>query len=148
MMMKWSYCCKFLKQLKNLDFSCWQSIAFLCKKILFKQSNGLISVIQTLFHWKQWLRGFMLTLNTVIQTQMMLNDQVTQIRQLSQKTRKTPQTYFADHKLKLCEVAEELLLSFCLNIYQWESCVQSGWRVCSQLIKNNMLTIQSIVRNC
>ena len=36
------------------------------EKILFKQSNGLISVIQTLLHRKQWLRGGMLTLNMVI----------------------------------------------------------------------------------
>ena len=55
-------------------------------KILFKQSNGLINVIWILLHWKQWLRSAMLTLNVVVQTQMILNARVTQIRQLSWKT--------------------------------------------------------------
>ena len=35
-----------------------------------------------------------------------------------------------------------------MNIRQWESCVQSGCCVCSQSIKNNVSTIQSIVCNC
>ena len=36
-----------------------------------------------------------------------------------------------------------------MNICQWESCVQSGCCVCSQLIKNNNTsTIQSVVYNC
>ena len=26
---------------------------------------------------------------------------------------------------------------FCMNICQWESCVQSGWRICSQSTKND-----------
>ena len=51
-------------------------------EMLFKQSNGWISVIWTVYQ-KQWLRGGVLTLNVVIQTQMMLNAQVTQIQQLS-----------------------------------------------------------------
>ena len=51
---------------------------FLMGKILFKQSNGLISVIWTLLHRKQWLRGGMLTLNAVVQTRVMLNAQVAQ----------------------------------------------------------------------
>ena len=41
-------------------------------KILFKQSNGLIRIIQTLLHQKQQLRGGILTLNTVVQTLMIL----------------------------------------------------------------------------
>ena len=45
--------------------------------------HDLISVIWTLLRQKQLLRGGMLTLNAVIQTQIMLNAQVTQIRQLS-----------------------------------------------------------------
>ena len=36
---------------------------FLRGKILFKESNGLISIIWTLLCWKQELRGGMLTLN-------------------------------------------------------------------------------------
>ena len=67
---------------------------FLIGKILFKRSNGLISVIWTLLHWKQWLRGGMLTLNAVVQTQMILNTQVTQIQQLSQKTPKNSTNLF------------------------------------------------------
>ena len=61
------------------------------EKILFKQSNGLISVIRTLLYEKQWLRGGMLTLNVVVQTQVMLNTQGVQIRRFSQKT---PQNRF------------------------------------------------------
>ena len=63
-------------------------------KILFKQSNGLISVIPTLLHQKQWLRSGIPTLNMVVQTQMMLNIQVTQIQQLSQKTPKNSTNLF------------------------------------------------------
>ena len=58
------------------------------EKILSKQSNDFISVIYTLLHWEQRLRGAMLTLNMVVQIQMMLNAQVTQIQQLSRKTPK------------------------------------------------------------
>ena len=61
------------------------------RKILFKQSNSLISVIRTLLRRKQRLRGDMLTLYGFVQTQMMLNVQVTQIQQLYLKTPKTPQ---------------------------------------------------------
>ena len=54
----------------------------------------------------------MLTLNTVVQTQMMLDSQVAQIQQLSQKTPKnSTNSFLADHKLKLCEIAEELKIS-------------------------------------
>ena len=36
-----------------------------------------------------------------------------------------------------------------MNICQWESCVESGYHVCSQSIKNNnTLTIQNIICNC
>ena len=63
-------------------------------KILFKQSNGLISVIWTQLHRKQWLRDGMPTLNVVVQTQMMLNAQIAQIQQLSQKTPKISTNLF------------------------------------------------------
>ena len=43
---------------------------FLMGKILFKQSNGLISVIRTLLSRKQRLRGSMLTLNAVTDTKV------------------------------------------------------------------------------
>ena len=53
----------------------------------------------------------MLTLNTVVQTQMMLNAQVTQIQQLSWKTQRLHKLVLANHKLKLYEIAEELKIS-------------------------------------
>ena len=53
----------------------------------------------------------MLTLNSVVQTQMMLKAQVTQIQQLSQKTQKLHKLILVDHKLKLREIAEELKIS-------------------------------------
>ena len=49
-------------------------------KILFKQSNGLIIVIQTLLRRKQRLRSDTLTLNAVVQKQMMPNVQDAQIQ--------------------------------------------------------------------
>ena len=52
-------------------------------EILFKQSDGLISIYRTLLRRKQRLRGGMLTLNAVVQAQKVLNAQVPQIRQLS-----------------------------------------------------------------
>ena len=65
-------------------------------KILFKQSNGLISVIRTMLRRKKKrLRGGILTLNAVVQTQMMLNAQVAQIQLLSRETQKTLQILFS-----------------------------------------------------
>ena len=81
------------------------------EKILFKQSNSF-SVIRTLFHQKQWLRGSILTLNTVVQTQMMLNSLVAQIQQFSLKMlKKLHKLVLADCKLKLCEIAEGLKIT-------------------------------------
>ena len=58
----------------------------------------------------------------------------------------------ADRKLKLRNIAEELnamYSPFYVEIWQWESCVQSRCRVCSQSIKNNNAsTIQNVVCNC
>ena len=54
----------------------------------------------------------MLSLNAVVQTQMMLNAQVGQIRQLSRKTlKKLHKLVLADRKLKLREIAKELKIS-------------------------------------
>ena len=64
------------------------------EKILFKQSNGLISVIRTLLHQKQWLRGDMLTLNVVVLAQIVLNAHIAQIWQLSRKTPKNSTNWF------------------------------------------------------
>ena len=58
----------------------------------------------------------------------------------------TKKLILADGKLKLREIAEELKTLFCMTICH---CVQSGWCVCSQSIKNNnTLMIQSVVCNC
>ena len=123
-------------------------------KILFKQSNDLISVILTLLRRKQRLRGGLLTLNTVVQTQM--NAQVAQIRQFSRKTqKKLHNLVLIDRKLKLYEIAEELKISegsviTILHEYlSMRSCVLSGCIVCSQSIKNNNASmILSVVCNC
>ena len=98
----------------------------------------------------------MLTLNVIVQTQMMLNVQVTQIRQLPWKTPKDPTNLFwpiinwSCVKLQRSWRYQKAVYSpFCINICQWESCVQSVHRVCSQSIKNNNVsTIQSVVCNC
>ena len=82
------------KTMEKSEFCMLIKHCFLMRKILFKQNNGLISVIRTLVCRKQRLRGGMLTLNPVILTQMILNAQVAQIRQLSRKIPKTPQTRF------------------------------------------------------
>ena len=62
---------------------------------------------------------------------------------VQENTKKLHKFVLADRKLKLYEIAEELKISegsvftICMNICQWESCVQSGCYVCSQSIKNN-----------
>ena len=78
------------------------------KKILFQKSNGMISVVRTLFRRKHRLRGGMPTFNAVLQTQMILNAQVAQIRQLSQKKNVG---WGRDLGLKLREIVEELKIS-------------------------------------
>ena len=56
--------------------------------------------------------GGMLTLNTFVKTLIMLNTQVAQIRQLSRKTQKNLHNLvFADRRLKLREITEELKIS-------------------------------------
>ena len=100
------------KTMEKSEFPVLIKDRFLMGKILLKQSNGLISVILTLLGWKQRLRSGMLTLNAVIQAQMMLNIQVIQIRQLSRKTQKKLHKFvLANRKLKLREIAEELKIS-------------------------------------
>ena len=54
----------------------------------------------------RWYADF----NAVVQTQMMLNTQVAQIRQL-ENTRKLHKLTLAKHKLKLHKIAEELKIS-------------------------------------
>ena len=85
---------------------------FLMGKNTVQAKHGFISVIWTLLHWKQWFRVGRLTLNAVVQTQMMLNTQITQIWQLSWKTpkntKKLHKLVLANGKLKLCEIVEEL----------------------------------------
>ena len=95
------------KSMEKYEFHVLIKHCFLMGKILFKQNNGLISVIR-IFR-KQRLRGGILTLNAVVQTQIMLNAQVTQIWQLSKKTQqKLYKHILADRKLKFCVIAEKL----------------------------------------
>ena len=72
-------------------------------------------------------------------------------------TKKLHKLVLVNHKSKLCESRYEqswryqkaVYSPFCMNICQWESCVQSECCVCSQSIKNNnSSTIQSVVCNC
>ena len=74
------------KTIKKSEFRVLIKHCFLIGKIIFKQSNGLISVIWTLLRRKQRLRSDMQTLNEVVQTQMIQNAHVTKIRKLSRKT--------------------------------------------------------------
>ena len=82
------------KTMEKSEFRLLIKHCFLMRKILFKQINGQKSVIRTLPRRKQRLRGGMLTLIAVVQTQMMLKTKVAIIRELFQKTPKSPQTYF------------------------------------------------------
>ena len=103
---------KIFKTIEKSEFRVLIKHCLIMGKILFTQNNGLKSVIQTLLHWKQWLRGGMLTLNAVVQIQMMLNTQVAQIQQLSWKIPKnSADSFLDDHRLKLHEIAEELKIS-------------------------------------
>ena len=100
------------KTIEKSEFCVLIKHCFLMGKIQFKQSNGLISVIQTLLRRKQRLRGCMLTLNAVEQTQMMLNAKVAQIWQLSRKTPKEfHKRVLADCKWKLREIVRQLNIS-------------------------------------
>ena len=113
------------------------------KNILFKQSNGLISVIRTLLCQKQQLRGGMLTINAVVQIQIMLNAQVAQIQQLSQKTqKKLHKLVLADYKLKLHKIAKGLQIwegSVFTILYEHLSMrkLWSKWVPCLLTIKNS-----------
>ena len=60
---------------------------------------------------KTTIKRWYADLNTVVQTQMTLNTQVTQIQQLSWKTPKNFTLILAYCKLKLREIAEELNIS-------------------------------------
>ena len=61
------------KPMKKSEFCVKIKHCSLMGKILFKQSNDLINVIQTQLHCKQQLRYGMRTLYAAVQTQMMLN---------------------------------------------------------------------------
>ena len=148
-----------LEIFKTMEKSEFRVLIYHCiqmGKILFKQSNGLISVIRTLLRRKQRLRGGMLILNAVVQTQMMRNAQVAQIWQLSRKTAKNSTNSFWPIVNWSCVRSQRswsyqkvVYSPFCLNICQWKSYVQSGCHVCSQSIKNNNAsTLQSFVCYC
>ena len=72
------------------------AVSISCDDNHYTTGNGLISVIRTSLNRKQQLRGDMLTLDTVVQPQIMLNDQVAQNRQLSRKTpKKFPNSFWS-----------------------------------------------------
>ena len=137
------------KTMEKSEFCVLIKHCFLMGKILFKQSNRLISVIQTLLCWKQWLRGGMLTLNTVVRAQMMLNAQVVQIW-------KTPKKFYklalVNLKLKLREIAEvfEDIRRLCIHHFSWTFVnAKSVFKVGVTVNQNdNASTIQNIVCNC
>ena len=97
------------KTMEKSEFRVLIKHCFPMEKKQFKKRSGLIRVIRTLLCRKQRLRGGMLTLKSVVETQMMLNAQVAQIRLLSRKTQK--KIILADRKLKLRKIAEELKIS-------------------------------------
>ena len=100
------------KTMKKSEFRVLIKVLISQGKILFEHTNGLISVIRTLLHQKQRLRGGILTLNAVVQTQIMLKAQVTQIWQLPRKTpKKLHKLILADRKLNLREIVEERKIS-------------------------------------
>ena len=125
-------------------------------KIRFKESNGLIRVIQTLLHWKQWLRDGMLTLNTVIQAQMMLNTQVAQIWQLSCKIPKNfPWICFGQTQIEVVwdsrgvkDIRKQCIHHFAWTFAMRKLCLK---RVCSHSIKNNNVIVivnKFLLPNC
>ena len=61
------------KTMETSEFRVLIKHHFLMGKILFKQGNGLISVIRILLRRKQRLRDSRLTLNAVVKIQMTLN---------------------------------------------------------------------------
>ena len=100
------------KTIEKSEFLVLIKHCFLMGKILSKQSSGLISVIWTLIHQKQQLRDGMLSLNVVVQTQIYTecsghpNSAV-----VLENTKKLNKLVFANCKLKLREIAEELKIS-------------------------------------
>ena len=63
----------------------------------------------------------MLTLNVIVQTQMMLNAQVIQIRQLFQKTPKPPQTRFGQVTIEVAWDSREVedIRRQCIHHFAW-----------------------------
>ena len=160
---KRSSCCKFSKQMKKSEFRVLINHCFLMGKITVQAKKWLDKCYSDSAPSETMVRRWY-ALNAIILTQMILNSQVTQIRQLFRKTpnnkqKKTKQNKFhklilADRKLRLHEIAEGLkisegsVFSILHKHFQWESCVQSGSRFCLQSIKNNNAsTIQSVVCN-
>ena len=121
---------------------------FLIGKILFKQSNGLISVIWALLYQKQLLRGGMLNFKP---SHTDTNDAECSGRPKStvvaENTKSLHQLVLANPKLKLYEITEELKISEG-SVFTILHEHLSMRKLCSQSIKNNTSTIQSIVCNC
>ena len=85
---KWSYCCNFQNNGK-IWILCVDKALLSDKKNTDQAKEWLDKCyLDSALLEKKWLRGGKLTLNMVVQTQMMLNTQITQIQQLSWKTPK------------------------------------------------------------
>ena len=117
---------------------------------LFKQSNGLISVIWTLLHWKQRLRDDMLTLK---RGHTDTNDaEHSGCPNLAVVSKNSTILFWSmlswncGRYQRSWRYQKAVYSPFCMNICQWGGCVQSECCVCSQLNKN-ALTIQSFVCN-
>ena len=94
--------------MEKLKFHVLIKYCFLMEKILFKQSNGLISVVPTLLHQKQWYVDFKHghTDTNDAERSVCPNSAV-----VSGNTKILHKLILADHKLKLHEIGEDLKIS-------------------------------------
>ena len=79
--------------------------------MLLKKSNGLISIIQTLLHRKQHLRGGILTLNMVVDTNDAEQSGCPNLRVDMENIKNLHKLVLANRKLKLHVIAPELKIS-------------------------------------
>ena len=79
-------------------------------KILFKQGNGLLSVIPVLLRRKRWYVDFKRDRTDTNDAEHSARPTSAGVPENTQK-RNSPQTPLADRKLKLREIAEELKIS-------------------------------------
>ena len=143
------------KTMEKSEFRVLIKHCFLIGKILFKQSNDLISVIWTLLHQKQvkrWYADFKCSRTDTNDAERSGHPNLAVV---PVNTNKLHKLVLADCKLKLCEIAKNLkiaggsIFTILHEHLSMRNSIQSGCHTCSQLIKNNnTMTIQSIVCNC